>query len=124
MKPFILAFVFVTALTSGVCAQGHSHKGPNGGTLHDVVGGHAEFVDTPGELTIHLTDENGKSVSAKDATGKATVLAGGKTETIDMTPSGSKLSGALSKPLSPGDKVVVSAKTADGRKIQLRHVER
>jgi hypothetical protein len=125
MKPSTLALALLLALPAAALAQGHSHKGPNGGTLVDVPGGHAEFVDTPTEITLHLSDEAGKPVSAKGATGKATVLSGGKTATVDLIPAGgAKLSGSLSKPLASGDKVVVSARTADGRKIQLRHVER
>ncbi|WP_449409699.1 hypothetical protein [Methylobacterium komagatae] len=125
MKPSILALVLVLALPVAANAQGHSHKGPNGGELIDVAGGHAEFVDTPTEIALHLSDEDGKPVSAKGATGKATILSGGKTETVDLAPAGgAKLAGALTKPLASGDKVVVSARTADGRKIQVRHVER
>ena len=124
MNTRLLVLALTLALPASALAQGHSHAGPNGGTLVDVPGGHAELVDTPKELVLHLSDENAKPISAKGATGKATVLAGGKTETIDLAPAGTKLTGALSKPLAAGDKVVVSAKTADGRKIQLRHVER
>ena len=122
MKPSILALALVLALPVAANAQGHSHKGPNGGELVDVEGGHAEFVDTPTEIALHLSDEDGKPVSAKGATGKATILSGGKTETVDLAPTGTKLAGALTKPLASGDKVVVSARTADGRKIQVRHV--
>ena len=125
MKPSILALALLLALPTAALAQRHSHKGPNGGTLVDVPGGHAELVDTPTEIALHLSDEDGKPVSAKGATGKATVLSGGKTATVDLSPAGgAKLSGSLSKPLTASDKVVVSARTADGRKIQFRHVER
>ncbi|AWN39654.1 hypothetical protein [Methylobacterium durans] len=125
MKPSILALALVLALPAAAQAQRHSHKGPNGGELVDVAGGHAEFVDTPTEIALHLSDEDGKPVSAKGATGKATILSGGKTETVDLAPAGgAKLAGPLAKPLTSGDKVVVSARAADGRKIQVRHVER
>ncbi|PZP68414.1 hypothetical protein [Methylorubrum populi] len=127
MKPSILALALVLALPAAAGAQGHSHshKGPNGGELVDVAGGHAEFVDTPTEIALHLSDEDGKPVATKGATGKATILSGGKTETVDLASAGgAKLAGPLMKPLAAGDKVVVSARTADGRKIQLRHVER
>ncbi|BAQ46037.1 hypothetical protein [Methylobacterium aquaticum] len=125
MKPSFLALALVLALPVAANAQGHSHKGPNGGELIDVAGGHAEFVDTPTEIALHLSDESGKPVPAKGATGKATILSGGKTDTVDLAPAGgAKLAGPLTKPLASGDKVVVSARTADGRKIQVRHVER
>lgn len=106
---------------------GHSHsqKGPNGGELVDVAGGHAEFVDTPTEIALHLSDEDGRPIPAKGATGKATILSGGKAEAVDLAPIvGAKLAGALTKPLASGGKVVVSARTVDGRKIQVRHAER
>ncbi|GJD55118.1 hypothetical protein [Methylobacterium dankookense] len=82
-------------------------------------------MDTPTEIALHLSDEDGKPVSTKGATGKATVLSGGKTETVDLVSAGgAKLAGSLVKPLVSGDKVVVSARTADGRRMQVRHVER
>jgi|SRR5215210_4172009 len=127
MKSSILALAASLALTSAALAGGggHSHKGPHGGTLVDVPGGHAEFVDTPTEIRLHLSDEDGKPLSSKGASGKATVLASGKTETIVLSPAQpDKLVGSLPRPLAAGDKVVVSAKTPDGRAIQVRHVEK
>lgn len=126
MKTTTLALAAALALsTSAFAAGGHSHKGPNGGTLIDVTGGHAEFVDTPTEIALYFSDEDGKPQSAKGATGKATVLSGGKTETLVLSPATpEKLTAPLAQPLAKGDKVVISAKTSDGRSIQVRHVEK
>lgn len=122
--------VITLAMTLTVCsaagaAPGHSHQGPNGGTMVDVQGGHAEVSNTPTEIVLRLSDEKGAPVTSAGATGKATVLSGGKTSNVDLKPVGDdKLTGSLAKPLAAGDKVVVSAKTGDGRNIQVRHVAR
>ena len=127
MKTMTLALAVTLALSTSAWAAGggHSHKGPNGGALIDVTGGHAELVDTPTEIALYFSDEDGKPQSAKGASGKATVMSGGKTETLVLSPaSPEKLTAPLAQPLAKGDKVVVSAKTADGRSIQVRHVEK
>lgn len=127
MKTMTLALLAALALSTSALAAGggHSHKGPNGGALIDVTGGHAELVDTPTEIALYFSDEDGKPQSAKGASGKATVMSGGKTETLVLSPATpEKLTAPLSQPLAKGDKVVVSAKAADGRSIQGRHVEK
>lgn len=127
MKTMTLALAAALALstTAWAAGGGHSHKGPHGGELIDVTGGHAEFVDGPTEIALYLSDEDGKPLTAKGASGKATVLSGGKTVTVVLSPSQpDRLTGPLAQPLAKGDKVVVSAKTGDGRSIHVRHVER
>lgn len=130
MKPIAAALVAVLLATTPPLAapggpghsHGHSHKGPNGGIVADVPGGHAELVESPSELAVYLTDEDSKPLSSDKASAKATVLAGGKTETLELAPaSPNKLAVALGAPLAKGARVVVAVKTGTGKTFQLRH---
>ena len=106
-------------------SHGHSHKGPNGGIVADVPGGHAELVESASELAVYLTDEDAKPMSSANASAKATVLAGGKTETLDLAPAApNKLTTSLAAPLAKGARVVVAVKTGEGKTFQLRHQKR
>ena len=136
MKSYALAFVAALGLAVSVdpsLAQGthshsqggHSHRGPHGGVMVDVTGGHAELVESGKELTLYLTDEAEKPLNSQGASGRATVLLGGKTETVDMMPvQPDKLVGALAGPLASGARVVVSVKLANGKSFQMRHSKR
>lgn len=130
MKLFIIALAVTLLATAPSFAapgdpghsHGHSHKGPNGGVVADVPGGHAELVESPSELAVYLTDEDLKPMASDKASAKATILAGGKTETLDLAPSApNKLAVALAAPLAKGARVVVSVKTGAGKTFQLRH---
>lgn len=103
MKTMTLALLAALALSTSALAAGggHSHKGPNGGALIDVTGGHAELVDTPTEIALYFSDEDGKPQSAKGASGKATVMSGGKTETLVLSPATPEKLTAPSRSRSP-----------------------
>ncbi len=91
----------------------------------DVTGGHAELVETGSELTLFLSDEDAKPLNSQGASGRATILVGGKTETVDLKPAQpDKLVGALGGPLAAGARVVVSVKLANGKSFQMRHSKR
>jgi hypothetical protein len=130
MKPIAIALAIAllgSAPTLGAPggaghSHSHSHKGPNGGMVADVPGGHAELVETASELAVYLTDEDSRSMSSDKASAKATVLAGGKTETLELAPvSPNKLAVALPNPLPAGARVVIAVKTGAGKSFQLRH---
>lgn len=130
MRPFALTLAAVLTAASPAMSgpgapghsHGHSHKGPNGGIVADVPGGHAELVESPSELAVYLTDEDAKPMSSDKASAKATVLVGGKTETLDMAPAApNKLTTSLGAPLAKGARVVVAVKTGEGKTFQLRH---
>ena len=120
MKPVVLA---LTLAASPVMALAHeAAKGPNGGPVVDSAGHHVEMVAKGTELVLFLTEADDKplaSVGTKNA--RAIVQDGGKTATIALQPAEpNRLVGALSQPLGPGARVVVSATMADGHTVQAR----
>lgn len=130
MKRIVIALAAVLIVGSPVLgapggpghSHGHSHKGPNGGLVADVPGGHAELVETASELAVYLTDEDSKPMTSDKASAKATVLVAGKTDTLDLSPvAPNKLAVALASPLAAGARVVVTVKTSAGKTFQLRH---
>ena len=67
--------------------QAHeAHRGPNGGQKLDLGDGHAELVAQGNKLQLFLFDNADKVRSAQGATAQATVLAGGKSVTVALTP--------------------------------------
>jgi hypothetical protein len=99
-------------------------KGPNGGPVVDSAGHHVEMVAEGTELVLFLTEADDKPLaSAGTKNARAIVQDGGKTATVSLKPAApNKLVGALTQPLSPNARVVVSATMADGHTVQARFV--
>ncbi len=99
-------------------------KGPNGGPVIDSAGHHVEMVAKGTELILFLTEADDKPLaSAGTKNARAIVQDGGKTATVPLQPTEpNKLVGALTQPLAPGARVVVSATMADGHTVQARFV--
>ncbi len=99
-------------------------KGPNGGPVIDSAGHHVEMVAKGTELVLFLTEADDKPLaSAGTKNARAIVQDGGKTATVPLQPAEpNKLVGALTQPLAPGVRVVVSATMADGHTVQARFV--
>ncbi len=99
-------------------------KGPNGGPVIDSAGHHVEMVAKGTELVLFLTEADDKPLaSAGTKNARAIVQDGGKTATVPLQPAEpNKLVGALTQPLAPGVRVVVSATMADGHTVQVRFV--
>jgi hypothetical protein len=119
---YILALLAALAFTNPTLAQ-HSHgsKGPNGGTMEDVAGVHAEFLSSGNTITINILDEANKAVSTKGYTASALVVNGGERETVKLEPSGeSALKGEAKKPLAANAQVTLMIKTAAGKSGQAR----
>ncbi len=90
LKYMISALVLSAALATSALGAGqghkHSHKETKGGQIIDTAEGHWELVAKGGELTVYVTDKDVKPVATKSAKGTATVLVGGKTFKVDLTP--------------------------------------
>lgn len=94
-------------------------RGPNGGQMQDVAGAHVELVARGSDLVLYLFDADNKPMPAKGAAATATVLTGGKQETVTLQPEdGNVLRGHGSLAAQPGMKVVVSL-TLPGQRPQL-----
>ena len=122
MKRLVLA----VALTAWpMVALAHElAKGPNGGPVVDSAGHHVEMVAKGTELVLFLTEADDTPLaSAGTKNARAIVQDGGKTATVSLQPTEpNKLVGALTQPLAPGARVVVSATLADGHTVLARFV--
>ncbi len=98
-------------------------KGPNGGTIVDVVGHHVEFVPSATEITFYLTGEAYAPIDSTGAKVKAIVQDGGKTAQVELAPvEPNKLVGKLAAPLTKGAKVVMTGALSDGHTLQAKFV--
>ena len=77
---FALCLLLIPALAS---AHGPA-RGPNGGQMQDLAGGHVELVAKGPELVLYLFDAQNKPMPATGATATATVLAGGQQQTVAL----------------------------------------
>ena len=94
--------------------------GPNGGQTTVADGHPIEFLSTDAEMTFYLSDEDGTPLATKGLSARVVVQAGGKTETVSLTPAApNKWVGPLKAPLDKGAKVVLSAKL-HGHNLQAR----
>lgn len=122
-------FVMTIALAAApAVARAHgpdSHQalGSQGGVVSEAGGHHVEFLAKDGQITLAITDGAGALDPTKGAAGTVTVLTGGKLLKLELTPLEPNLMTAkLDGPLQTGDKVVMSAKLADGHSLQARFV--
>ena len=91
-------------------ASAQTKTGANGGPVVTSEGHPIEFVRNGLEITFYLSDDDGSPLSTKNMRGRATVQDGGKTTTVQLSPSGpNKMVGKLQNELSPQARVVFSA---------------
>ena len=91
MKRHALALVLAAALAPlPLAAQAHAHgKGKNGGQLADAGSYHVEAVAKGETLTVYLTDhDTDKPIATTGFKGLAILVAGGKTQRIQLAPAG------------------------------------
>lgn len=82
-RRFFIAALLVSPLPA--LAQGHSHThgpGPNGGQIGDIGSRHVELVTRDGELRLYLLDDQEKPITARGASGTATIQAQGRQQTL------------------------------------------
>ena len=114
-----LLFAFCLLLIPTLASAHGSARGPNGGQMQDLAGGHVELVAKGPELALYLFDAQNKPLPAKGATATATVLAGGQQQTVALVAAeGNALRGDGSFDATPGMKVIVSL-TLPGQRAQL-----
>jgi hypothetical protein len=103
-----------------------AHKataGQHGGPVADVNGHRVELVGAELQLSIYLSDENSNPTAVRGVSGRATIMQGGKTETVALVPKEpNKLIGLLSHALGPADRIIVTATLADRHGIQAQFV--
>ncbi|MCM2309860.1 MAG: hypothetical protein NDI84_00535 [Steroidobacteraceae bacterium] len=96
-------------LLAGAAVAHDDHIGPNGGYTKHLGAASVELVTDGAMVRVYVRDEKTeKSLDLTGAKGRAIVLAGGRTETVQLQAAGGVLAGAAKQPI-PGDaKVAIS----------------
>ena len=106
---FPILIAAVAAMPGPAAAE--ATKGSNGGPVVKSDGHPIEFVRNGLDISFYVGDHDGSPVSTKDMKGRATILDGGKTVTVPLSPAMPNLmSGKLQAELSPKAIIVFSAK--------------
>lgn len=98
----------------------HDHAAKHGGIVVHSGHHHLELVLEDGALRLHVTNEDGKPENVDGAKATATVLSGGKTETVTLAPAGETLEGSGSFTAEKGATVIVNLTLPDHETEQAR----
>lgn len=105
-------------------AIGHEKpvKGPNGGQMIHIEDAHYELVASDNALVLFVSDNDNKArTTLAGAKATATVLADGKTATVELKPAtADSLKGTAAFVAKPGLRVVVSIQEAGRKPAQIR----
>lgn len=94
---------------------------PHGGQLRMVQQYHFELVVKANEVSVYVTDHNGKHFDTQGASGTATILSGKNKTTVKLNPAGgNQMKGSAQFELAPDMKVVVSIALAGQTAVQGR----
>ena len=121
IKALFLAAVLALAAPLAVAHEGGAHKPQHGGQVVIAGHDHLELVVKDGELTLYVRGEDDKPEAVKGAVATATVLVGGKQQTVKLEPQeGNVLKGMGSFAVAKGMRVVVSLKLPDHKPVTAR----
>lgn len=122
MRRFLI--VATMLLWAGAAVAQHSHgsmKGPNGGSMQDVAGVHAELMLAGNIVTINILDESNKPTSAKGFSGSVLIVSGANRETVQLAVAGDNaLKGEAKNPVAAGATVTLVLKNAAGKSGQAK----
>jgi hypothetical protein len=105
---FLALILTVTAAPDFALAQ--AKKGKNGGPVVVSQGHPIEFVRKGTDIIFYVSDDDGSPLATKDMRGRATIQDGGKTSTVQLSPSNPNMMvGKLQAELSPQARIVFSA---------------
>jgi hypothetical protein len=114
-----LVFALSLCLFAAIAWAHGPARGPNGGQMQDLAGGHVEVLAEDNEIRVYLFDAADKPVAAQGVVATATVLAQGKQAVVALQAAeGNVLRGTGSFIAQPGLKVVISL-TLPGQRPQL-----
>ncbi len=122
MKLHILAAACGLLLApTGAFAHGEPPAPSHGGQVVEDSSEHwIELVASAGGLTVYVLDEGKKPIPSTQLGGKATVLVGGKSQVVMLTPGpGNSLGGKLAAPAT-GKMTTVLSLTVSGKPAQAR----
>ena len=114
---FVTVFLLVNAAVFA-----HDAKGPNGGRVKDLGPNHAELVvKEGGTVELYVTDTANKAVAVDGYKGLAILAVGGKSERINLAPTGgNKLTGMSTLAIPQFAKGVVRLNGPDGKASQAK----
>jgi hypothetical protein len=110
-------------LPAAAFAQGHAHgeRGPNGGSMQDIIGIHAELVIADRTLTIHLYDERMQPQPATGFSGSLLVGAGQTRQVVQLASgSGNTLTGTSQTAPPRGTAMTLQLRNPANRSGQAR----
>jgi len=116
---FTIAFALLT-LPVVTHAHGPTPAATDGGQVQEAAEHWVELVVQGDQVTAYVNELDSKPLSAKEWSGKATILVGGKTEAVSLTPAdGNSANGKLAAPAT-GRVTAVLQLTIDGKAAQAR----
>ncbi|MFZ5521081.1 MAG: hypothetical protein ACOZD0_07745 [Pseudomonadota bacterium] len=117
LAPAALAAALCAPLSSLLPAAALAHENTltprHGGVVVEVRDVEYELVAQPQRLALHLRD-HGRALIAPEARARVTLLAGGKTQQVELQPSGDHLQADGAFAVGPGAKAVAVV-TVPGR---------
>lgn len=115
MKLAAMLLMSALALTPGVAfAHGEAPKASHGGLVQEAQEFWIELVVSGTDVTVYVLDDAQKPVPPSQVSGSATVLAGGKSYKVDLSPAASNsLQGKLPVAATGRVVAVVALKIAD-----------
>ena len=120
LRKLALASVLVAASSAAVLAHG-KNKPMHGGKVFDTGHHNLELDAAQGQLTLHVRHEDDKPEDVSKATANATVLADGKTYSVEMKPAaGGLLLGQGGFTSTKGATVVITLTMPDHKPEQAR----
>jgi hypothetical protein len=123
LKPSVL--VLALLFSQGAFAHGDEHldtqTAPHGGQLRTVQQYNYELVVKADEVSVYVTDHDGKKFDTRGATGTATLLSGKSKTRVKLMPAGdNQMKGSGKFKLTPDMKVVISIALAGQAALQGR----
>jgi len=124
LKPSVLALALL--FSQGVFAHGDEHPdtqaaAPHGGQLRTVQQYNYELVVEANEVSVYVTDHDGKKFDTRGASGTATLLSGKSKASVQLAPAGdNQMKGSGKFELAPDMKAVVSIALAGQTALQGR----
>ena len=104
-------------------ARAQRAPGPNGGLVVVADGHPVELLVQGLDLTVFLSEEEGRPAPSRGASGRVVVQSGGQTATVALAPAEpNRLVGRLAAPVAAGARMVFSGAMADGHRVQARFV--
>ena len=120
MNKQLLAGAVMLMFTLPVMAQSHDHSAKHGGIIVESGHHHLEVELKDGTIEVHVTGEDGGAEDIAGAKASATILSGGKTETITLTADGEALKGTGSFTAGKGTVAVITLSMPDHPTEQAR----